>query len=205
MSQPTPGEWGLHPTGPGNGAQVAARANGSFNALLSSHSGNTAPGYAVAGTRWLDTSNGAAWAMKVYDGVDWNTEWVLNPTTGKFRLVGLDTPSVASDAATKGYVDGTSLHATTGYEMRSNGLIVQWGYTLITGGDATVVFPTAFPNIVYGVKGSVVAGSYQPSLAMSFNVDGITKTQFSGRIRSAANGGTVVARQEYAYWEARGK
>ena len=86
MSQPTAAEWGLHPTGPGRGTDVASRANKSFNALLSSHSGDTAPTYAVEGTRWLDTAVATAWAMKIYGGGNWWTEWILNPSTGTFAM-----------------------------------------------------------------------------------------------------------------------
>lgn len=68
-------EWGLHPTGPANGTQVAARANATFNALLSSNSGPSAPGYAERGTIWEDTSEDA---LKRLDGSNWRTIAMLD-------------------------------------------------------------------------------------------------------------------------------
>lgn len=78
MSQPA--NFGVPVIGPASPTDYAVRDNDSFSALLSSHSGDEAPDYAVAGTRWLDTSNASAWAMKVYDGSTWHREYVIDPT-----------------------------------------------------------------------------------------------------------------------------
>ncbi|MBB3020634.1 hypothetical protein FHR70_003720 [Microvirga lupini] len=88
MSQPTLGQWGLHPTGPGSGAQVAARANATFNALLSEHSGATEPIYKVVGTTWADTSAAGKITRKYWTGSAWRTLMVIDTATGSITLTG---------------------------------------------------------------------------------------------------------------------
>lgn len=80
-------------------AAWAARADDSFDAVLSSHKGGTAPSYAVAGTEWLDDS-GMPWLRKIYDGTDWITVEKINAST---NAVSFD--SAVIDAST-GLIDG---------------------------------------------------------------------------------------------------
>ena len=80
-------------------AAWAARADDSFDAILSGHKGGTAPSYAVAGTEWLDDS-GTPWLKKVYDGVDWITVEKVNASTNK---VSFDS-AVVDDSG--GLIDG---------------------------------------------------------------------------------------------------
>lgn len=49
--------WSIPTTGPATPTAFATRANDSYNALLSAHSGTARPSYAVAGTLWYNTSN----------------------------------------------------------------------------------------------------------------------------------------------------
>lgn len=87
MSQAT--DFGMMTAGPATAVQLAARLNPSFNALLSCHSGTSAPSYAVAGTVWLDTTSltvdGASGinALKFYDGADWIPLIYVDPTNDR--------------------------------------------------------------------------------------------------------------------------
>jgi len=48
---------------------AANRLDDNFDAQNTAHSGSSRPSYAVAGTRWLDTS-GTPWIWKMFDGTD---------------------------------------------------------------------------------------------------------------------------------------
>lgn len=51
--------------------------------VLTCNSGTDTPSYAVAGTRWLDTSV-IPWLLKIYDGTDNIVIGTVNPTTNEF-------------------------------------------------------------------------------------------------------------------------
>ncbi len=59
------------------------------DALGSGNAGTSRPSYAMAGTRWIDTTNASAWALKMYCGPTPNldaTLMTLDPTTGVITL-----------------------------------------------------------------------------------------------------------------------
>ena len=62
-------------------------------------------------------------------------------------------PTTALQAATKQYVDGTSLSASPGYTKLPNGLIIQWGRYFNYGAFNTVTLPISFPTAVLWVIG----------------------------------------------------
>ena len=72
--------------------------------------------------------------------------------TGPLILSG--SPASSLQAATKAYVDGTSVKATSGYQILPSGLIVQWGVSASIGGATTniVTFPISFPNACLNVQ-----------------------------------------------------
>jgi len=80
-----------------SGAELVAWLIGNFSAILSCHSGTSAPTYAVRGTWWNDTTTLTVSVYKVYDGADWNTVFTLNEATG-----GITLPAVTVGAATAG-------------------------------------------------------------------------------------------------------
>jgi hypothetical protein len=80
MSQAT--TWGMMTTGPADAAAVASRINVSLSALLSAHSGTTAPAYAVDGTLWLDTSVSNTYRLRLRRGTNWDIFWQYDPATG---------------------------------------------------------------------------------------------------------------------------
>lgn len=57
--------------------------------VLTSNSGIQRPSYAVAGTKWLDTS-ATPWVLKMYDGTDDVALGTVNPTTHAFVPYGVD-------------------------------------------------------------------------------------------------------------------
>lgn len=64
----------------------AGRANPSFAAVLTNHSGASRPSYAVAHTKWLKIVSGTAWEMYLYDGTDDILVGTINPTANTFTL-----------------------------------------------------------------------------------------------------------------------
>lgn len=77
--------WGMQTAGPATATAVTGRANASFDALLSSQKGGTAPTYAVGGTHWLDDSVSGAWTVKLYDGAGWSSPlYTYDPVNDRF-------------------------------------------------------------------------------------------------------------------------
>jgi len=119
MSQAT--QWGQQASGPATMAQISARANASFNALLSMHSGTSRPDYAVGGTDWLDTTGitiGAitgAWVQKLWDGADDiamafidasnNAMW-FDPSAPEVEIASASLTDLATLKSTRGVVSG---------------------------------------------------------------------------------------------------
>lgn len=84
MSQPT--DWGVPRDAGDSGTPYGMTAlmpqlDEVLDADLSSHSGSTAPAYAVAGTLWLDTSS-SPYVLKLYSGTAWGSIGRIDPTTG---------------------------------------------------------------------------------------------------------------------------
>lgn len=85
--------------------------------------GDTAANYITAGTinAWLQASDLDSYATET---------WVED-----------------QDYATETWVNGTYVSGGTGYEIKPNGKIEQWGtYTTGSTGLVTIYFPTPFPN-----------------------------------------------------------
>jgi len=78
MSQPT--NWGVPGAGPATPTDYASRDNGSFDALLSQHSGTARPSYAVAGTVWIDVVSATEENTYRFDGTDDILLYRINPT-----------------------------------------------------------------------------------------------------------------------------
>jgi hypothetical protein len=98
MSQPS--QWGVPLIPPSTPSAMAARIQGSLDGLMSSHSGPTAPPYAVAGTRWADTAVANRITFKVYDGADWIVDGVLDTVTNAYRAVSINPLATVASAAT---------------------------------------------------------------------------------------------------------
>src|SRR5215217_2160648 len=79
-----------------DGTELADMLSLTAAAILSTHSGTSAPTYAVAGALWLDTTTSTAWAMKLFDGSDWNTIYTINPATGTVSIAGLTVGAVGN-------------------------------------------------------------------------------------------------------------
>lgn len=109
MSQAT--TWGV----PRNAAeadltreQYAERSDEAFDAILSCHSGSTAPPYAVKGAPWLDTSASPN-LLKIYDGMVWRT---LGRITG-LSSIGLALSDAATTAAARSAIGAASIGANS--------------------------------------------------------------------------------------------
>lgn len=77
------------------------------------------------------------------------------------------------------------MHAETGMQKFPNGLIMQWGKTLVDPSGTQVVFPTAFPNKLTNVSATPI-GSVTISLSLSESDSGKCKFVHNG------NGGVSV-------------
>ena len=101
MSQPT--NWGVPRSGPASPATMAERMDDSVDALLASHKGPSRPGYAVAGTLWIDDSSGGVLILKCYNGSADIEVGRFVASTGKFTLTfdpsGTDLDAITVPAA----------------------------------------------------------------------------------------------------------
>lgn len=86
MSQPA--NWGVPQTGPQTPNTMASRMQGSLDALLSDHSGASAPTYKVVGTRWADTSVAGTITVKQWDGSGWRSLYAVDIATGTVTHLG---------------------------------------------------------------------------------------------------------------------
>jgi len=76
----------------------------------------------------------------------------LDSITSKLSLVN----EVNADIelyTTANVVFGNHSHNSNGYQKLNNGLIIQWGTSLISVGGLGIVFPITFPNNIFGVYG----------------------------------------------------
>lgn len=104
--------WSVPLVGPSTPSVFAGRIDDSFDALLSSHSGTTAPTYAVAGTLWYKTIDATSAEVYIFDGADWILLGDLDLTNNLFspaiRSVFVNetngTPTISTT-----YFDGTSV------------------------------------------------------------------------------------------------
>jgi hypothetical protein len=86
MSQYFPGTIDPEAT---DGTELADLLNLTFSALMSQHSGASAPTYATAGTLWVGTANPSLWVLYVFDGAEWVPLLYMNPTTNAVSVPGL--------------------------------------------------------------------------------------------------------------------
>lgn len=85
----------------------------------------------------------------VASSTDAGTFWVstVNSNMTVPGASGASWQSLFDGYATETWVNGTFVSGTTGYEIKPNGKIEQWGeYTTTSTGLLTVSFPTSFPN-----------------------------------------------------------
>jgi hypothetical protein len=135
----------------GGGASVRANMNTLFAALFSSNSGVAAPSPTVAGMLWLDTGVSPA-VLRIRNAA--NTAWIaLNPETIAANTLRGNPTGVAaaiqdvSMAQLRTMLGFDLSNGTSGYELRPNGIIEQWGVgTSNASGVLTVTFPLAWPN-----------------------------------------------------------
>jgi phage-related tail fiber protein len=101
-------------------------------------------------------------------------------------------------------------HAKTtesGYQRFPNGLILQWGLAISgINGDASIVFPIAFPKAVFrAVVCEGAANSWAPTTAIVYGAFEQTKTGMKIRCRSIqGTAGPVVGPGVYSHWFAIG-
>ncbi|MBK3800467.1 hypothetical protein GAY33_14695 [Azospirillum brasilense] len=126
----------------------------------------------------VDTTNKA---LRVHDGLTpggfmqaladlSNVTASANLPMAGFKITGLGTPTAAGDGATKGYVDGASSLAGSGYIKFPNGLILQWGNgPCAANGNTSLTFPIAFPNNCYRVIPIGAQGSGGVQAYVTFN------------------------------------
>ncbi len=197
MSQAT--TWSVPIVGPATPTDYAARDNAALNALLSCHSGNTAPPYAVQGTIWLDTSGGAPGVLKRYTG----SAWLVIPygTPTPFSATGGDEaalPTTLSNrlavdfVATGPTIDATvqctfNLPATAGIYCYIAGQVLNQ-----TTGGTVVVANTETPGMItaaragHGVflsqrvvaSGLTIGSTYRVWLRARINTGDIVTPQF---------------------------
>lgn len=71
-----------------SGTQLAADLNDFKAALLTQHSGATAPTYAEVGTEWLDTAVANTLVFKKYDGTQWISTFTIDDVAHSLSLGG---------------------------------------------------------------------------------------------------------------------
>lgn len=137
--------------------------------------------------------------------IRWLNKSTGGPVTGPVTFSGstvVPTPTIATQAATKGYVDGTFHLAANGYQVHSSGLIKIWGSVVVPGsGLATVNFLATsgktFPTACFGVQITIVQPSSSGAglgvpFVFSVNAAGFSSDNTSGSVATTI------------YWEATG-
>jgi hypothetical protein len=154
-----------------SGEELADYLNQWKTALHSCHSGPTEPDYKTEGMHWLDTAVATAWALKVYDGTDWNLLWTLNPSTGAYSVVGVQpalgfTPVQQGGGASQ-TADKIYLGWSTGGKFRLQ----------VNTSDLGALALESWVSTNYQAKGSYQpAGSYAPyngDAAATFSVSNL--------------------------------
>ena len=87
----------------------------SINAAFgSTHKGNSAPSYAVAGMIWLDDTS-TPWVMKIYDGTDWIVIGTVDASTNQFTPYYAGAALAAASTTAAGLVErATDVEAAAG-------------------------------------------------------------------------------------------
>lgn len=88
------------------GTQYRTQDNDRYAAALSSHSGNSRPAYAVAGTEWLETDV-TPWNLWFFDGTDDILLGTINATTNEFTPANAATAAQGTKADTAIQPDGS--------------------------------------------------------------------------------------------------
>lgn len=163
MSQPS--TWGVATVGPKTPTDMAQDMKGSLDALLSFHSGPSAPPYAVIGTKWADTATLNRIIYKIYDGADWVPFLTINTATNTARLASTNPiTTLASDATeTLASVESDSIEITgttgiTSFGTAGVGLMrfVRFADALLLTHSAALQLPAA-TNITTAAGDSLVA------------------------------------------------
>lgn len=81
----------------------------------------------------------------------------------------------------------------TGQFRLPDGVIVKWGQATAAGGNQTILFPSAFPNVAYACVLSCINEPGSNSVAYLAWQDGLNAGGFNARTRYMVNGGTVDA------------
>ena len=211
MTQPT--DWGVPQSGPATPSAVAARMQGSVDALLSENSGAAAPAYKVLGTRWADTSVAGTITVKQWDGGAWRALYSVNTTSGLIALAGdgsaltgVSIPGLfykadpTSCAFTKTGAGTASLKAGTKIEVNGQ------TYTFAT--DTAVTMPTLTAGTDYAVwikpDGSLVATTdfVSPPAANSRRIGGFHYAP-GGNATGTSGGDTTPAINQYSLWDVK--
>jgi hypothetical protein len=156
--------WGVPRNGLGGSVSptdYAIRDDDSLDALLSQNSGPVAPGYAVDGTPWLDTSNASLWALKVRRGSGWTTVYTLNPTTGEISFVGTAKKTDVISLASSSPVADLTVPA---------GAILARFRGVVSNGNAAAVWLQAAFDAVPSFKGG--ASDYSVGLGLTNTTPG---------------------------------
>jgi len=87
-----------------SGTLFTGDLNAALGAVLSTHSGATAPSYKVSGTLWVDTS-GSPWVLKIYDGTDWisslNIDIAADTVAVPGHIIGVNVQAYDADTVKK--------------------------------------------------------------------------------------------------------
>ena len=74
-----------------------------------------------------------------------------------------------------------------------DGIIVKWGQATATGGNQTILFPSAFPNVAYACVLSCINEPGSNAVAYLAWQDSLNPSGFNARTRYMTNGGLVDA------------
>lgn len=183
MSQAT--IWGVQTEGPAGPTPVTLRINASLNAILSQHSGATAPAYATVGTPWLDTS-GSPYLLKVYDGASW-IEWAqLDTSAHTFTLSGSSEVTIAD---VTGLEDALSGKVPTSRTVSAGGIATGGG---ALSSNQTITVPAASQGEAEaGTENTKAMTALRVAQAITEQVPAASET-VAGRVELATTGEAVT-------------
>lgn len=165
MSQPT--QWGVAIVGPKTPTAMAQDMKNSLDALLSYHSGATAPAYKVSGTIWCDTATADRLIYKVWDGSAWVPYLTVNTSTDSARVTAINPVTTLASGATAnlGSVESDVIEITgttgiTSFGTADAGVLrtVRFAGILSLTHSTALLLPTA-GDITTAVGDSLVAVS----------------------------------------------
>jgi hypothetical protein len=135
------------------GTAHASRHNSEAAAMLSGHSGTSRPSYAVAGTRWINTS-ATPWVVYKYDGADDIPQGTVNASTNEFIPYAGSVHGSTQWAAQAGPLvqDSTAIFTWTGSSLLWTGHL----YAKF-GGDGTHWATDGYYTIDCPTSGTVTA------------------------------------------------